>query len=223
MNLVDTGHLLNRIQDSYPNVRLSETAVDTWHEILGGHPTPLVYAAFRICADRSPEFAPSAYAILGEIERSIDDAPSPDEVWLGIMRVVKEVANPDHRTRGIRMIAEIDADAATIIDEGITWFALCSTDTAKLDHTYRRFAAMLTDVRDKRKVKNAIEPFKEPKMTSGSTGFRKLTAQSSTEDHRIAISDALPATFGEELGSSVIEHKTFVSDDEDDYYPEVDE
>jgi len=210
MKQSETAALLNIIQNAYPAARFDESALATWHDILGTQGADVVMAAFRRCAMRSPEYAPSAYAVLGEIENTQDTRPSPDECWTKLQKMQREIS-PDHQTTAERIMREFDPDAADVLAD-IGWWNIAMTSVEYQGGIAKTFKETLKQ----RRSSAEREPLRKMITSSGGGGVQHITTVSSEEPQRIAISDAITSPNISTSEGDDFDFLSSVSEDVDD-------
>jgi len=151
MNIVECGEIVATLSGTYPNATFTERSPQIWHAWLSEFDAAAVRAALRDICLQHPDFCPTPVRVAATMQELASTDKPIDLVWAEVMAVVARIANPDHRTAGMREIAAIDPLAAEVIDEGITWFALASTRADRNDSLYRRFRDGLTEARKVRR------------------------------------------------------------------------
>jgi len=155
MNLRETKQLLMVITDTFQSTRFSRTAADTWHAVLAPYPFEMVMKCYNDLAYRQTDFPPSAYAIAAACNALLSPQSEPEALWGAIQGIVRQVGNPDHQTRALRLVEAIDRDAAEVV-RIIGWWPIATADEFNRQHQFRLFKSLLSDLRAGRSLPEAL-------------------------------------------------------------------
>lgn len=166
MNLLDTKKLLMVISDTFQSARFSHTAAETWNVVLAPYDAELVFRCYDVLARKSTDFPPTAYAIAAACDAALAPQSDADALWGAIQGIVREVGNPDHRTKALRLISAIDTDAANVVDI-IGWFDVATANEFNRQHQCRLFKSLLDDVRAGKSTADALTEARAANMIGG--------------------------------------------------------